>query len=298
MTDDEILALFKQCSNRGRWGSDDERGTLNYITAEKRVEAASLVRTGRVVSLAWPVVADKGVLGGVPVTHRMLLDGPTATAAIDYIGIAPHDPAITHIDAITHAFWEGQAYNGRSVEEVLTKQGLAFGSIHAQRDGIFTRGVLLDVAAARGIPWLAVDDFVTPEDLEAAEARQGMTVRSGDLLVVYVGRELRAASEGLGSSPIIRAGLHASVLPWLHRREVAVYTGDCTERMPYPSRRFPMPLHQIGLVSMGLCLLDAPNLADLVCDCRELERWEFLITMSGVDMPGATGAPINPIAVL
>jgi kynurenine formamidase len=227
----------------------------------------------------------------------MLFDRPLATAALDYIGITPHDPEITHIDAVTHVFWEGKAYNGRTVEQVLTRDGLAFGSIHAQREGIFTRGVLLNVAAARHVPWLPADDFVTPADLEAAEAQQSVVVGTGDAVVVYVGRELRAAAQGPNTSPIVRAGLHASAIPWLHERGVAVYAGDCSEKLPYPSSRVPLPLHQIGLVSMGLCLLDAPSLADLVRTCQELQRWEFLIVCAAIDLPGATGAPVNPLAV-
>jgi Putative cyclase len=295
--DAEILRLFEACSNEGRWGPDDELGTLNFITPAKRVAAAALLRDGRAIALGRPLRAGAGVLGGVPFTHRMLLDKPDATAALDHIGITSHDPEITHVDAVTHVFWEGRAYNGRRRDAILSGGGLGFGSVQAQRHGIFTRGVLLDVAAARGVAWLEDDAFVEPEDLDAAEAAQRVTVEPGDALFLHVGRYAREAANP-GGSPIVRAGLHARAVAWLHRREVAVYAGDCTERLPYPNVRFPLPLHQIGLVQMGLCMLDAPDIDELRSALAERARWDFLLTFAPLDIPGGTGAPVNPTALL
>jgi kynurenine formamidase len=271
VTDADLLELFRRCSNRGRWGDDDERGTLNLIGPAKVVEAARLVQTGHVVSIARPLLPGPGALGTSPVTHRMLLDGPHPSAALDHLGITPHDPEVTHLDAVTHVFWEGHAYNGRSIDGVLSARGLAFGSIHAARNGVHTRGVLLDVV-------------------------QQIRVGSGDALLLHVGRELREAADPR-ASPIVRAGLHASALEWLHERGIAVFGGDCTERMPYPSERFSSPLHHIGLVSMGLCLLDATVVGGLFTTCRELDRWEFLLSCVPLDVPGATGSPVNPVCV-
>jgi kynurenine formamidase len=296
MDDAELVNLLKICNNAGRWGPEDERGTLNYLTDQKRTEAAALVTTGRVVAIGRPLSTVPSATNSRPATHFMLLELNPPLSALDYVGVAPHGFAVTHLDAVGHVFWEGNAYNNRRVDDILSPSGLAFGSIHAQREGIFTRGVLLDVAGAGGRRWLGPTEFVTASLLEAAEEAQGTRVGSGDAVFVHVGLEAREAEEG-PEDPSQRAGLDGSAVRWLHEREVAVYSGDCIERIPYPSERLPLPLHQIGLVAMGLCLLDNPLLAELVHVCRELSRWEFLVTCAPVDIAGGTGVPVNPLCV-
>jgi kynurenine formamidase len=296
MRDEELLAMFERCSNAGRWGKDDELGTLNYVTADKRVAAAALVRMGTVVAIGQPLSTGASPTNPRPAQHLMLLEQEPPLSALDFVGVAPHGYAVTHLDAVAHVFWEGRAYNGRRVEEVLSPSGLRFGSIHAQRQGIFTRGVLLDVAAAAGKPWLSPGEFVTVELLESAEQRQGVRVGTGDAVFVRVGLGARCAEEG-PENPAERAGLHAGAVAWLHEREVAVYSGDCVERVPYPSARFPLPLHQIGLAAMGLCLLDCPEVEELATTCSETGRFEFLLTCAPFDLPGGTGAAVNPLCL-
>ena len=292
----DLVRMFEECSNAGRWGVDDELGTLNYITDEKRRSAAQLVREGRVIAIGQPLSRLASATNVRPATHIMLLEQNPPLSAIDYVGVAAHGFAVTHLDAVAHVFWEGKAYNKRRSEDVLSQAGLSFGSIHAQRQGIFTRGVLLDVAAARGAPWLEPDEFVTEADLEQAELAQGTSVASGDALIVHTGLEARVAAHG-PEDPSRRAGLDGGAVRWLHQREVAVYSGDCVERIPYPSKRVPLPLHQIGLVSMGLCLLDCPTLTELVALTRVLGRADFLLTCAPIDVPGGTGVPVNPLCV-
>jgi kynurenine formamidase len=296
MTDDELTELFERCSNRGRWGADDELGTLNYITDEKRRAAAALVRTGRALSIGrdMSTVADR--VNTDPVRHRMLYDQDPPVSALDSIELSTHGFALTHLDAITHVFWQGNAYNGKRAADVLSAKGLRSGSVYAQRNGIFTRGVLLDVAAARGVPYLLPGDTVTADDLTAAEQVSGVRVDSGDAVFVHIGLERREADQGT-EDPGTRAGLDADCLPWLHQREVAVYSGDCVERIPYPSKAVPLPLHQIGLVAMGLVLLDCPRLTDLVAACSDTGRNEFLLTVAPLRLPAATGSPANPLCV-
>jgi kynurenine formamidase len=293
MNDDDLVSLFRVCSNSGRWGAADERGTLNLITPHKRRAAASLVKLGRSVSIARVWSTPLGPRNGHPVDH-LVLDHDDPDTALDYVGLEPHGYTDTHLDALSHCFWEGSAYNGRSSRDVVHPGGLSAGSIDALREGIFTRGVLLDVAGARGQEWLEVEEFVTIADLEAAEELGGLRVESGDAIFVHVGLEAREAQQG-PEDVSHRAGLHAEVLPWLHDRDVAVYSGDCVERIPYPSPRVPLPLHQIGLVAMGLVLLDCPLMAGLVHTCRELERYEFLLSAAPLPIPGGTGSPVNPI---
>ncbi len=298
ITDDaELLAIFKRCSNWGRWGVDDELGTLNYITPAKRLEAAALVRNGRVVSLAKEMSKHETPANPRPIVHVMAYEGHDPRACIDFIGMVPHGLSLTHLDAIGHCFWQGRLYNGRDAADTVRKgSGLAFASVLAQADGIVTRGLLLDVAGARGSLWLEAGDYVTADDLDAAERLAAVRVGTGDAVVVHVGLEAREAVEG-PEDFALRAGLDASAVEWLHDREVAVYTGDCIERMPYPSDVLPVPLHQIGLVSMGLILLDSPRLAPLIAASRELGRPEFMLTVAPLPIPGGTGSPVNPLAV-
>ncbi len=295
MAEDEVVALFTECSNRGRWGDDDELGTLNYITPAKRVQAAGLVRTGRLVSLGKDIDTRQSAVNPQPAIHQMLYYHRHSLTAVDSIALGIHGNATTHLDALGHIFWGERLYNGRQQADVVTPAGLLYANIMAQKEGIFTRGVLLDVAAARGVPWLTPDQSVIPQDLENAERLSGIRVESGDAIVVHVGLEARERVEG-PEDPRVRAGLDAGAVRWLHQRQVAVFTGDCFERIPQPYRRVPLPLHQVGLVAMGLVMLDNPTLAELVRVCDSLRRAEFLLTAAPLRIPNGTGSPVNPIA--
>jgi len=291
-----MVELFSSCSNAGRWGEDDELGTLNFITDAKRVNAATLVRSGTVVAVGRELRADLEEDGLRPASHHVLFDQCDPVSALDFVGVAAHGFSVTHLDAVAHVSWDGQVYNGRRLDQVLTRHGLLFGSMHAQRQGIFTRGVLLDVAAARGVLALAPHDVVTRADLERAEEIATLRVESGDAVFVHVGLERREERPGVGGA-VERAGLDADCVRWLHEREVSVYSGDCVEKMPYPSDRVPLPLHQVGLVAMGLCLLDCPKMTELVRVCRSVDRSEFLLTCAPLDFVGATGLPVNPLCI-
>lgn len=296
LSEAEVVDLLRSCSNHGRWGEDDELGTLNYVTPEVRIHAAQLVRLGRVVALGKRIDQVQSAVNPRPAWHQMHHESARPYAAADSLHLLVHGLATTHLDAVAHMFFEGRSYNGRRQDEIVTGDGLAFGDIEAQAGGIFNRGVLLDVAAALGLPWLPPSRAVTPALLERAEAQAGVRVGSGDTLVVHVGLEAREAAEG-PEDPGRRAGLDAACVRWLHEREVAVYTGDCIEQLPQPHPRVELPLHQIGLAAMGLVLLDCPTLVELVGTCRELGRHEFLFTASPLRVPGGTGSPVNPLAV-
>jgi len=292
-----VLELFERCSNRGRWGADDGRGTLNFITPEKRVAAAHLVELGRIVPLARDLSTAASRSNPRPIVHRMLEGGePGATGSADSVDIAPHGYAVTHLDAFGHAFFEDRAYNGRSASDIWSEAGLRYGSIEGMREGVFTRGVLLDVARARGVDWLEAGDGVSAADLDRAETLAGVRVGSGDAVIVRVGLAAREAVQG-EENPVRRAGLLPDCLPWLFDREVAVYGGDCIEQLPSPYPRIPAPFHMVALVSMGLVLLDNPGVEQLAAVALELGRWEFLLTCAPMPIPGGTGSPVNPLAV-
>jgi kynurenine formamidase len=294
LTDAELEAMFKRCSNTGKWGPNDEKGTLNYITPAKRVAAAALVKTGDVVSAGRDLSTRQTKTDARPMTHILLYsDGPSAG---DYYTFAPHGMRMTHMDSLAHFSWKDQFYNGRKRSQTLTPGRAGWGSIFAQKDGIFTRGVLLDVAAARNIKWYEPHEYVTVADFEAAEKRQGVRVGSGDAIFVRTGMERMEAEMG-EQDTYPRAGLHAECAEWMHQREVSVYGGDCIEKLPYPSESFTSAVHMIVLASMGLPILDWPALTELAAKCEQLKRWDYLLTTAPLRIPGGTSSPINPLCL-
>ena len=293
---DDALTLAARCDNRGRWGEHDQLGTLNHVTPEVRVGAAGLVRTGEVVSLARPLAVEPSAVNPRPAWHVMHLETERPYAAADGLHLVVHGLANTHLDALGHMFLDGVGYNGFAQDDVVQMAGLTALDVSAMAAGVVTRGVLLDVAAAVGRPWLEPGEPVGADLLQAAADRQGVQVAPGDALVVHVGLERREAVEG-PEDPAVRAGLDLSAVAWLHEHEVALYTGDCIERFPETPGPVPMPLHQIGIARMGLALLDAPALGPLLETCTRLGRWTFLLTVAPLVVRGGTGSPVNPLAV-
>lgn len=292
----DALAVVARCDNRGRWGADDERGTLNLITAAGRVSAARLVQSGEVVSLAKPLDVTPSAINPRPAWHVMHLETERPYAAADALHLQIHGLANTHLDALGHMYLDGVGYNGRRQEDVVLMGGLAALDISAMATGIITRGVLLDVAEAAGRPWLEAGATVGAEMLQAAADLRGLDVGPGDAVFVHVGLERREAAEG-PEDPGVRAGLDLTAVEWLYDHDVAVYSGDCIERFPELGGPVPMPLHQVGIARMGLVLLDAPTLTGLVEACGRHGRHTFLLTAAPLVVVGGTGSPVNPLAV-
>ena len=201
----------------------------------------------------------------------------------------------THLDALGHVYTDGVGYNGRRRAEIFTDQGLAANAIIAMKDGVFTRGVLLDVAARGGVPWLQPDHVITRAELERAEDAAGVRVEAGDALFVHTGLSARLAA-GTTDDSDRRAGLGVDAVLWLRERDVALFGGDCVELLPGPDPDLPLPLHQLGIGAMGLTLLDWPCLDGVLALCNQLRRREFLLTVAPLPIVGGTGSPVNPIA--
>jgi kynurenine formamidase len=295
MTEEEVLRLFETCSNAGRWGPDDEQGTLNYVTREKRLQALALVRDGDSVSIGRDLVVRGSTQSPPSATHVLMYAGHQPSAALELLTLVPHGFEMTHLDAVTHSYFEGQVYNARHAAQAVTPGGITFGSIMAAADGIVTRGVLLDVAAARGVAHLDANDGISVDDLEQAESLAETRVGSGDAVFIRSGQALRERDEGpVGEGG--REGVLAEVIPWLHEREVAVYSGDCIERMPSGYERVPMPLHQIGMVAMGLAILDCADCERLAEVCRSRTRYTFCVCVAPLRVPGGSASAVNPLA--
>lgn len=298
-------------SNWGRWGNDDEKGTLNLITPDIRVRAASLVKEGISVSLEReivPVMADPDgpdPEGRIAVIQRMVSGPPVrTTGSTDKISIVAHGYTLTHFDAFGHHFHDGKMYNGFDMNEhVSMTDGLSRGSIAAFEEGVFTRGVLVDVPHLKGEDWLEPGTPIFVEDIEAWEARTGITIGQGDAVFFRTGRWQREAQLGAWDIANVAAGLDASVIPWLHEKGIAlVGTESAMSVVPFPESTTIdnpddyLPAHNFALVTLGMPLIDNADLDALSETAAELGRYEFLFTVAPIRVTTGTGATVNPIA--
>ena len=298
----EFQAVFDRCSNWGRWGADDERGTLNFITPEHRLRAAALVREGVPVSCAHPINTMADVDNTFPAQHFMLRTGdivdaspPLSTA--DHLAVSPHGVTHSHLDALCHFHWQGRTYNDRPVS-LVTSQGARANAITAGQDGIVSRGILLDVPRALGVDWLEPDHAITVAELEQAESDAGLRVVSGDILLVRTGRQARRAALGAWNSRLELAGLHHDVPAWLKEREVALLGCDGVSDVRGHAFDLPItPIHILTLVALGMQLLDNQNLEDLAAACAQRSRWEFMLVIAPLKLIGGTASMVNPIAL-
>ncbi len=302
-SEQEVLGYMTSLSNWGRWGPDDMMGTLNLITPQKRTQAARLVRHGITVSCARPIVPELAADVMSPPLHYMTSSGETAPATGaggtgDFIGMQFHGFSVTHIDTPPHQFWNGKMFNGKPASAVTAQQRATVGGIDMVKDGILTRGVLLDIAHLKGKPWLEAGEPVFPEDLEAAEKAQGVHLEEGDALVVRLGWYKRRVEVGPPTVQQGRPGLHAATLPWLHKRGISVALADASWDMaPSGYAGMRSPIHSVGIVGMGLWLIDAGNCEEVVEVCRRLNQWEFMFVVAPLRWRNATGSPVSPLAV-
>ncbi len=293
VTEAEYERWKKELSNWGRWGKDDQLGTLNLINAAKRKQAAGLVKEGFSVSLASDADTVKAVDNPNPYEHTMLAIG-TDRIAIDYHGITH-----THLDSLAHISAAGVFFNGYTPKaDMVLKEGHAKNSIHNLKSGIFTRGVLIDIPRLKGVPFLEPGTPIYVEDLEAWEKQSGVKVGPGDALFVRTGVWARRKAAG----PWLRgraeggrsAGLDPSVIPWLKKRDIALLGSD------HPQYVSPAPLrgavHDFALLYLGIHLFDNCDLEALSEAAATRKRWEFLLTAAPLPIRGGTGSPLNPIA--
>ena len=287
VTKEQYDRWMTELSNWGRWGDDDQLGALNLITPAKRVEAAKLVETGRVVSMARDMTIER-------------LDDPASTSAnrppvlagsvrnvfgIDTDNgyfweryeIEYHGGLVTHLDAFCHVAYNGKVYNGRDFEEVASLEDgcSAMGVVNLKDEGLVTRGVLIDMPGTA----------VRRQDIEAWEADTGITISAGDALFLRTGRDV-------GQS----GGYHPSLLPFLKERDIALLGAD----VPQEGGQIDgvaIPVHFFTLVALGVHLFDNLGLEALAETANELNRWEFLFMASPHGVPNGAGTAINPLAV-
>ena len=297
----EVEHWKRELTNWGRWGAGDESGTLNLITPEKRKQAAALVREGISVSLAHDAETEATVDGPRP--YQVIPLGITA----DEIRVSYHGFIHTHLDFLNHNFiGDGVTYNGYRPDPaaVAARGGHSRNTVHNAKSGIVTRGVLIDMARFRGVPYLEPGTPITIADIEAWEEATGVTVSSGDAVVIRTGRWARRAEVGPWDVANAAAGLHASVIPWLRERDIALLGGEAAQDMApadadpavtAPEDLGPRPLHRFALIYLGMPLFDNLDLEAVGEVAASLNRYEFLLTAAPLPTRG-TGSPINPIA--
>jgi len=305
LSENEVLGVFEKVSNWGRWGKEDERGALNFITDKKRAAAAKLVQTGETVSLAQPLPTIAGPDNPTPVTHLMTQVGHDAHDQLplpyagDYFAIAPHGLATTHLDALCHVFWEDKMYNGFPATEVGS-HGARKCAIDVASNGVISRGILLDIPKIKQKDWLEPGEHIFPEDLEAAEKDHRVKVEEGDVLLVRTGRLARRNSKGPWEAMHEGlAGLDASCLSWLHERSVALLGCDGVSDV-IPSgygKKLAMPIHSCVLAKMGIHLIDNADLEQLSAACLRNGRYEFQFVMAPLILRRGTASPVNPLAL-
>jgi kynurenine formamidase len=299
---EQMVELLHGRRNWGRWGPDDQRGAINLIDPAKVAAAAATVRTGETISLSRPLDATGGADNPRPVEHLLgsrPFRSEGAGYAHDYLGLDCHNFKITHIDALCHIWDEEGMWGGRRPEEVLTSAGSSWGDIDQWGDGIVTRGVLLDIPALRGQPYVDVDEPIHGSELERAAGAAGVTMSPGDAICVFGGRtawEDATRDQRSEYPPHPRPGLHGSCLEFIRDFDVAVLVWDFIDAMP-SGYDLPWPVHG-ALISYGVALVDHARLEPIAERCRAEGRAEFMLVVAPLRIPGGTGSPVNPIAIL
>lgn len=298
LTNSDIDRMMSELSNWGRWGKEDQLGAMNLVTPAKRKEALKLVKEGVSISLAHDTNTESAPDNDNPFEHTMMTSGETAggTWAMEKVGVLFHGYQHTHLDALCHMFWQGKMYNGYSQTDV-TRKGAGRLAITNLKEGIFTRGILMDLPRLKGVPYLEPGTAIYPEDLEAWEKKAGLKLRPGDVVFIRTGRWARRAAGGPWNIGERAAGLHASCAKWLKQRDVAVLGSDAaSDVLPSGVPGVTHPVHQLVLVAMGMNILDNCDLEALSEAAAKRNRWEFLLTTAPIAMVGGTGSPLNPIA--
>ncbi|HYK58046.1 MAG TPA: cyclase family protein [Bryobacteraceae bacterium] len=286
----------KELSNWGRWGKDDELGTLNLVTPAKRKQAAALVKEGFSVSLARNASATKEIDNPCPIEWAMTTDTPGMVMdRIAYPCI--HGPGTTHLDSFAHVFFNGRMWNGDSKTLVTKEGGAAKNSILTMKNGIVTRGVLYDIPRLKGVEYLEPGTRIFPEDLEAWEKKTGVKVGPGDAFIVRWGKWARRAKVGPWANDDA-AGLDNSCIPWLKKRDVALLGWETAGYSPQPAGDLPKSaLHNFVLEILGVHILDRGDFEALSEAAAARNRWEFMLTVAPLPIPHGTGSPVNPIAI-
>ena len=325
LTKEDVDRWMTDLSNWGKWGKDDQAGTINLITPAKRKAAAALVREGVSVSMSLDADLPKEGPTGGPLPGMMPAAAPPAARGlggananrttwtltsrppgpeprdlaayvVDTIAVSYHGNNTTHLDAPSHIYYKGQIYNGYP-QSSYTDRGAGKDDVMSMKNGIFTRGVLFDMPKLKAVSYLGDDEPIYAEDLEAWEKKAGFRVEPGDAVLVRTGRWVRVRDKGPLDLNRATPGLYASCVKWLRERGASILASDVVQDVR-PSRveGVNQPIHQMALMALGMPLIDNADLEALSEAAAQRRRWTFLLTINPLRVPGATGGPVNPIA--
>ncbi len=297
----EFDALFAAVRTWGRWTPAD-RGAWNRVTPEHVRRAAALVRSGTTVPLGLPWDTRPGPDNDRPALHYMSdlgdVEAPEPATHKDFIAVDYHGKAVSHLDALSHVAYRGRLYEGHPARETVGAGGARFGSV-AALGPLVTKGVLLDLPAARGIDWLEPGHAVHAEDVVATERALGVTIDEGCAVLLRSGRFRRRRERGPWDVGAASAGFHVDAVPLLAERAISLLGGDGdSDLRPSPVEGLHSPVHALAVTAMGVPLLDNLDLEALSAACAGAERYEFMIVVTPLVVPGGTGSPVNPVAVL
>ncbi len=314
---DDMSAAAEKYKNWGKWGEDDEIGTLNYTDPNDIVAAAQLVRKGKVISLAlnYDENGPQGAkstypsMGRINPLHTMLRTGTDAySGVLDKRGIRAADDMVviplqcgTQWDGLGHVFYEDYMWNGYDCREV-TSAGAQKCGIEKTKNKMVGRGVLLDIPRSKGLDVLEDGYGITNQDLDDAAKFHGLEVKRGDFVIVRTGQmeaKLKAGSwDGYpgGDAP----GFSFETLEWIQNREIAAIASDtwgCEVRPNESEQGINQPWHWITIPIMGLTMGEIFYLGDLADDCAEDGVYEFMFAAPALPITGAVGSPTNPLAI-
>ncbi|TKG70824.1 cyclase family protein [Prauserella endophytica] len=305
---DGIRELGRELSNWGRWGDDDQLGTLNLITPQRVSAATRLVRRGARFALSIPAdengphdVRTSGRFNPIHTMTRYRGDDPHGRlaefrSAEDMVILGTHSS--THFDALSHLWYDDLLYNGVHHESALTAWGALHCSIQNLAEGVVSRGVLADLPRHLGTDFLPPGHPVRPADLDAVLDAAGIAPEPGDVLLLRTGTlpaQRRGADVGAGGSP----GLTWECARWIRDHGIAAVCADnFAVEVLGPAGRGPrIPFHMLAIRDMGLLLGELFDFEGLAEDCTRDGRYECLFVAAPLNLPGGVGSPLNPLAL-
>ena len=316
--------LAARVSNWGRWGPDDEIGTLNLIDRAARLRGIAAVREGAAFPLALPLSAEEGIqLGFIPgrvnptrtmvSVNEVMGDDPGWIAFSEDV-VTMSMQCATHWDGLGHAAYgagpEGRSlYNGVPAS-TITEAGAGRLGIHLVTS-LVSRGILLDVARTLGREVLPPSHPISPDDLDAACTLGAVTIEPGDVVLVRTGQMVHLAlpgRPGLGGGEPARdliaysmdsPGLTMATAEWFHDHDVAAVAIDTLPLEVYPCEDpdLFLPVHLLHLVEMGMTQGQNWFLDELADACAADGRYEFLLDASPLPFTNALGSPVAPVAL-
>ena len=312
LTKDEVIAVAEELSNWGRWGEDDQIGTLNLVTPERVKAAAGLVRKGRVFGLGLPLNTkiQTGAFGSRwnPI-HTFLATGTDAVSGnqMERLKLQYADDALnmpvqgsTHWDSLNHVFIDGKMYNGHDARLVDSTGGRVNG-IENTKDRMVGRGILLDIARFRGVECLEDGYGISNADLDACAKAQGVEVQPGDFVIIRTGHQEKClkADDWTGYAGGDAPGVLFENCYWLKEKDVAAICSDTwgVEVRPNQSAEVNQPWHWVVIPKIGITMGEIFYLEALAQDCVEDGVYEFMFCAPPLNLPGGTGSPINPQAI-